>query len=430
MQNGPDRWVEKEGGVKRGHAVISKPSLEKHIASQENLKRSSSCSSSVDLSSDLGSPANKSTGLKSKPILKNDVAQNVLSSSSAFIYQSEEEEPEEDNARVKSNGHQDQVQEVHEKVTNSTITIRGNTHQNSMENTSSRNNPWVDEKLGSTNSDDIQVIEENDGKAHRAEKNSLEETATNNGISNSSTDDMIRKKYLENEQDSQNLEEEKHSSDDEPTESFPREVTRNEDSFVSDTCYSIGGTGMKGNILKTERLKHVKSVRSSSDSVRSNGLVSRNQHNEVKEVGALGDVLNSVGNLRVNERKNAKVYPKDARTTILDIKIQQLEHKIKMLEGELRDAAAIEAALYSVVAEHGSSMSKVHAPARRLSRLYLHACREGFESRRASAARNAVSGLVLVAKACGNDVPRYSKITLFLHFYRNPSYCNYHWFQF
>jgi hypothetical protein len=73
----------------------------------------------------------------------------------------------------------------------------------------------------------------------------------------------------------------------------------------------------------------------------------------------------------------------------------------------LKEAAAIEASLYSVVAEHGSSMSKVHAPARRLSRLYLHACRESFQSRRASAARSAISGLVLVAKACGNDVPRY-----------------------
>ena len=69
-----------------------------------------------------------------------------------------------------------------------------------------------------------------------------------------------------------------------------------------------------------------------------------------------------------------------------------------MLEGELREAAAIEAALYSVVAEHGSSMNKVHAPARRLSRMYLHACRESSQSRRASAARSVVSGLALVAK--------------------------------
>ena len=72
-----------------------------------------------------------------------------------------------------------------------------------------------------------------------------------------------------------------------------------------------------------------------------------------------------------NERKNTKVYSKDTRNAILDNKTQQLEDKIKMLEGELTEAAAVEAALHSVVAEHGSFMTKVHAPARRLSRLYL-----------------------------------------------------------
>ncbi|XVF11420.1 hypothetical protein REPUB_Repub08aG0026100 [Reevesia pubescens] len=58
------------------------------------------------------------------------------------------------------------------------------------------------------------------------------------------------------------------------------------------------------------------------------------------------------------------------------------------------------------VAEHGSSMSKLHAPAWRLYRLYLHVCKDGSRSRRANAATIAVSGLALVAKACGNDVPR------------------------
>ncbi|XP_058187971.1 uncharacterized protein LOC131304653 [Rhododendron vialii] len=86
--------------------------------------------------------------------------------------------------------------------------------------------------------------------------------------------------------------------------------------------------------------------------------------------------------------------------------IQRLEHTIKMLEGELREAAAIEVGLSSVVAEHGSSINKVHALAHHRSRFYLHACKEGSQSRRASAARSAVSGLVLVAKACGNDVSR------------------------
>ncbi|GKA19106.1 hypothetical protein Tco_0699021 [Tanacetum coccineum] len=87
-------------------------------------------------------------------------------------------------------------------------------------------------------------------------------------------------------------------------------------------------------------------------------------------------------------------------------KLQQLEQKVQSLEGELREAAAIEVGLYSIVAEHGSSVNKVHVPARRLSRLYLHSCKEKSQSRRASSARSIVSGLILVAKACGNDVPR------------------------
>lgn len=91
------------------------------------------------------------------------------------------------------------------------------------------------------------------------------------------------------------------------------------------------------------------------------------------------------------------------------------ERRTEMLEDELKEAAALEAAVYSVVAEHSSSMSKVHAPARRLSRFYLHACKENDHSKRASAARAAVSGLILVSKACGNDVPRYyNHINIFI----------------
>ncbi|KAG5411116.1 hypothetical protein IGI04_007435, partial [Brassica rapa subsp. trilocularis] len=78
------------------------------------------------------------------------------------------------------------------------------------------------------------------------------------------------------------------------------------------------------------------------------------------------------------------------------------------LEDELKEAAALEAAVYSVAAEHSSSMSKVHAPARLLARFYLHACKgNGSDhSKRACAARAAVSGLIVVSKAWGNDVPR------------------------
>lgn len=80
--------------------------------------------------------------------------------------------------------------------------------------------------------------------------------------------------------------------------------------------------------------------------------------------------------------------------------------KIEMLQEELREAAATEVGLYSAVAEHGSSAIKVHTPARRLSRFYTDACKAGSQAKRASAARAAVSGLVLVSKSCGHDVPR------------------------
>ncbi|XP_042061392.1 uncharacterized protein LOC121805557 isoform X2 [Salvia splendens] len=101
-----------------------------------------------------------------------------------------------------------------------------------------------------------------------------------------------------------------------------------------------------------------------------------------------------------------KVCRMETRSLVSEGRIQQLEKRIKILEGELREAAALEVSLYSVVAEHGSSMSKVHAPARRLSRLYFNANKQNPKSGRESASESIVSGLVLAAKACGNDVPR------------------------
>ena len=61
---------------------------------------------------------------------------------------------------------------------------------------------------------------------------------------------------------------------------------------------------------------------------------------------------NNGTNIRTNDRKHAKVYPREARNGILDNKIDYLENKMKMVEGELREPAAIEAGLYSVVADH------------------------------------------------------------------------------
>lgn len=107
-----------------------------------------------------------------------------------------------------------------------------------------------------------------------------------------------------------------------------------------------------------------------------------------------------------SERKETKTSRKETRNLTPEGRIQNLERRIKVLEGELREAAVLEASLYSVAAEHGSSMNKVHAPARRLSRFYLHANKQNPISGRASASKSVVSGLILVSKACGNDVPR------------------------
>ncbi|XP_019187929.1 PREDICTED: uncharacterized protein LOC109182259 isoform X2 [Ipomoea nil] len=90
----------------------------------------------------------------------------------------------------------------------------------------------------------------------------------------------------------------------------------------------------------------------------------------------------------------------------LEQQVQEMESRIEKLEEELREVAALEVALYSVVPEHGNSAHKVHTPARRLSRLYIHACKYWSQDKRATVARNVVSGLVLVSKSCGNDVPR------------------------
>ncbi|XP_010517748.1 PREDICTED: uncharacterized protein LOC104793152 [Camelina sativa] len=87
-------------------------------------------------------------------------------------------------------------------------------------------------------------------------------------------------------------------------------------------------------------------------------------------------------------------------------KIEHLETRIEKLEEELREVAALEISLYSVVPDHCSSAHKLHTPARRISRIYIHACKHFTHGKRATIARNSVSGLVFVAKSCGNDVSR------------------------
>jgi hypothetical protein len=87
-------------------------------------------------------------------------------------------------------------------------------------------------------------------------------------------------------------------------------------------------------------------------------------------------------------------------------KTEELDSRVEKLEQELREVTALEMSLYSVVPEHRSSSHKLHTPARRLSRLYIHASKFWSSDKKASVAKNSVSGLVLVAKSCGNDISR------------------------
>ncbi|KAJ0053054.1 hypothetical protein Pint_02959 [Pistacia integerrima] len=395
-------------GVKKEHDLASKLKQEKsnikpQIPSHENQRASSSRSSSIDLSSELEGLVNGNALVLNSPnsssvIPNNVVAHNVTSLPSLTNGHAKE------NTSMRSDDHEDLPQEVRKKFPNGQSAINGHAEQSSQEITS---NHFPVDKIDSKNIEDSQVNAEDDGKTCKTEQGSMEGAANSDDDCNSFMEDMESK-----EQDNTGLEREKseqkrHSSGDEAPSYYSRDATSNQISLGNDSPPSSRENfGMKGNILKSDRLKHVKSVRSSPDIARGNGLVSNNHNKEVKENGFLGDSLNIGGSFRSSERKDAKVYPKDTRSAIVESKIQQLEHKIKSLEAELQEAAAAEAALYSVVAEHGSSMSKVHAPARRLSRIYLHACKENSQSRRASAAKSAISGLVLVAKACGNDVPR------------------------
>ncbi|XVF13936.1 hypothetical protein REPUB_Repub09cG0012800 [Reevesia pubescens] len=410
-ENGSVSVIDDKGEAKGEHASASKLHLERtivetQITQRENSKGNSSFLSSTGLSSDFESSldalASTSNSFSSNsPVRDNVVTHKVHFSSSSLANENTQDET---NTSIRSNNREDLSQKVHEMVASKGTRVRcdGQSKEDTSasskaKSASSANSPQVD-KQDSKNFSDSLVDGEDDRKAQRNGKFSSDEASVADDAYDNSLEGNSEYDWQENGHEGPYLEEKRYSTEDEQLNIHSQ-----------DNSISQGNLGRKANVLKVDRLAHVKSVRSSSDSVRSNGLFSNNQHAELKEVGVLGDGQHGAGTFRSkssNEREYVKVYPKDTRSAILNNKMQQLENKIKILEGELREAAAVEAALYSVVAEHGSSICKVHAPARRLSRLYLHACKEGLQSRRGSAARSAVSGLALVAKACGNDVPR------------------------
>ncbi|GAB2280607.1 hypothetical protein Dimus_015235 [Dionaea muscipula] len=152
------------------------------------------------------------------------------------------------------------------------------------------------------------------------------------------------------------------------------------------------------NVMFPDKLKHIKSARLPSESAGAATGPLSTYHSEKQKENSVPSVEAKVQDTIFKKQENKNVNA-DNRA--------ELETRIQMLEEELMEAAALEVGLYSIVAEHVTSKRKVHTPARRLSRYYLHACVEGSLEKRAAAARTTVSGLVLVSKACGNDASRY-----------------------
>ncbi|KAG7554398.1 Dilute domain [Arabidopsis suecica] len=129
---------------------------------------------------------------------------------------------------------------------------------------------------------------------------------------------------------------------------------------------------------------------------------------EAKEDDEFEDALNSVNNTE-SDNETTLVYKEIKRSEVekvLTQKIETMETRIKNLEEELREVAALEMSLYSVFPEHESSSHKLHKPARDLFRFYALARKNQSENKLISVTKNIVSGLSLLLKSCGSDVSR------------------------
>ncbi|KAL6644570.1 hypothetical protein ACP70R_016178 [Stipagrostis hirtigluma subsp. patula] len=143
------------------------------------------------------------------------------------------------------------------------------------------------------------------------------------------------------------------------------------------------------------------------DIVSDAGTVDDKGHEEAKEIDVLDEAPHCDQSTGTDDEiPDIEEKIVDHEQSVVVQGNRELESKIDKLEQELREVAALEVSLYSVVPEHGSSAHKLHTPARRLSRLYIHASKFWSADKRASVAKNTASGLVVVAKSCSNDASR------------------------
>ncbi|XP_073120965.1 uncharacterized protein [Henckelia pumila] len=357
------------GEASNGHVpghFVEKLDEKQMTESNVNLTGNSSRSSSMDLSSDLAWISKKIISRSLQPL----DAEGKEKEQSSNIEDEEHESGVGDILENTVDGGKDESQQPSSDEGIFTSPIA----QENISDLDNRTNNTLDSALNHSH---------DDADASFSQKGDMLEGERTNSSQSGSADNETR----ENNQDYANRrigDEKEQQIEDRPSAvSSQVDVQKHVKLFENgEVSCSEENTAFASDLSSSDKSKQIKSVRSSPDSNRRNGSV------------------------RSSEHKDTRLYTMETKNLLSDSVVQHLENKIKNLEGELREAAAIEISLYSVVAEHGSSATKVHAPARRLSRLYFHARRQNPSSRRGSAAKSIVSGLVLVAKACGNDVPR------------------------
>nr|XP_043610499.1 uncharacterized protein LOC122582204 [Erigeron canadensis] len=195
------------------------------------------------------------------------------------------------------------------------------------------------------------------------------------------------------------------ATEDEKLESIP---------VVSQNPEKKDNSEKSSNVQRVKSTKELSASTSKKTATSTNGIGKRSADNNLNGVkvhpkrSSAPSSVSSEGldDQTCEERKEENILDDNETKEDLDQKIEEMEMRIEKLEEELREVAALEISLYSVAPEHGSSAHKVHTPARRLSRLYIHAAKHYTQGNRATIAKNTASGLVLIAKSCGNDVPR------------------------
>lgn len=176
----------------------------------------------------------------------------------------------------------------------------------------------------------------------------------------------------------------------------------------SNTFHGTARKTVRSSKSQAQALSDFSSYRSSENQKAfSSEAVDSTPFEEEKEDDKFEDALNSVNNTESDNE--TLVYKENKRSEVekaFTQKIGTLETRIEQLEEELREVATLEMSLYSVFPEHGSLSHKLHIPAQDLSRLYALARKNQSENKLISVTKNIVSGLFLVLKSCGSDVPR------------------------